>query len=83
MLNFLVRREYESTGAQSLIMAPYGRIAVMQLTLVFGGWMVMLLKNTMPALVLLVVFKVIADLRAHYSEHSIEAASYADTGLQT
>jgi hypothetical protein len=82
-LNFLARREYAGTKVQYLMMAPYGRIVVMQLTLIFGGWVVMLMKNTMPALVLLVVFKVIADLRAHYGEHSVHAASYADTELQT
>jgi len=42
----------------------------MQLTLIFGGWVVMLLKDPMPALALLIVFKVIADLRGHYGEHT-------------
>jgi hypothetical protein len=30
----------------------------------------------MPALVLLVVFKIIADLRAHYGEHSTSTVDY-------
>lgn len=70
VLNFIVRGEYKSTTVQYLMKAPYGRIVVMQLTLIFGGWVVMLLKDPTPALVLLVVFKMIADLRAHYGEHS-------------
>ena len=70
MQNFLAHREYEGTKVQDLMKAPYGRIVVMQLTIIFGGWVVMLLKNTMPALVLLVVFKIVADLRAHYGEHA-------------
>jgi hypothetical protein len=69
-LNFIGQREYEGTKVQDLMKAPYGRIVVMQLTIIFGGWVVMLLKNTMPALVLLVVFKIVADLRAHYGEHA-------------
>jgi len=70
ILNFLRGREYENTTVQSLMTAPYGRIVVMQLTLIFGGWVVMLLKDPMPALALLIVFKVIADLRGHYGEHT-------------
>jgi hypothetical protein len=69
-LNFIGQREYEGTKVQDLMKAPYGRIVVMQFTIIFGGWVVMLLKNPMSALVLLVVFKIIADLRAHYGEHS-------------
>ncbi len=69
-LNFIAHREYERTTVASLMKAPYGRIVVMQFTLIFGGWVVMLLKNPMPALVLLIVFKVAADLRAHYGERA-------------
>jgi len=67
-LNFLIRREYQRTTVSRLMAAPYGRIVVMQFTLIFGGWVVMLLKNPLPALVLLIVLKVAADLRAHYGE---------------
>jgi hypothetical protein len=67
-LNFLARHEYQRTTMPRLMAAPYGRIVVMQFTLIFGGWVVMLLKNPLPALVLLIVLKVAADLRAHYGE---------------
>jgi len=67
-LNFLARREYQRTTMSRLMAAPYGRIVMMQFTLIFGGWVVMLLKNPLPALVLLIVLKVVADLRAHYGE---------------
>jgi len=67
-LNFLARHEYQRTTLPRLMAAPYGRIVVMQFTLIFGGWVVMLLKNPLPALVLLIVLKVAADLRAHYGE---------------
>ena len=67
-LNFLGRREYQHMTVQKLMAAPYGRIVMMQFTLIFGGWVVMLLNNPLPALVLLIVLKVAADLRAHYGE---------------
>ena len=46
-LNFLGRREYQHMTVQKLMAAPYGRIVMMQFTLIFGGWVVMLL-NTPP-----------------------------------
>ena len=67
-LNFLGRREHQRTTVQKLMAAPYGRIVMMQFTLIFGGWVVMLLNNPLPALVLLIALKVAADLRAHYRE---------------
>jgi len=47
---------------------PYGRVIVLHLTVLFGGWIVMLLGSPLPALVLLVVIKTAADLRAHKAE---------------
>jgi len=70
-LNFIGRREYQRTTVSRLMAAPYGRIVIMQFTLLFGGWVVMLLKNPLPALVLLIVLKVAADLRAHYGERGV------------
>lgn len=70
VVNFLGHREYENTTVSSLMQAPYGRIVVMQFTLILGGWVVMLLKDPMPALLLLIVIKVATDLRGHYGERA-------------
>ena len=67
-MNFIARGEYKRAKVASLMSAPYVRIVVMQFTIIFGGWVVMLLQNPLPALVLLIVLKVIADLHAHYGE---------------
>jgi hypothetical protein len=67
--NFLGQREYERTSVQALMAAPYGRIVAMQLTVIFGGWVVLLLNNPVPALATLVVMKTAMDLRAHRNEH--------------
>lgn len=67
-VNFVMHREYEGERVQRLMTAPYKRIVVMQLVLIFGGWMVMLLHDPAPALAMLIVFKIIADLRGHYAE---------------
>ena len=49
--------------------APYRRIIVMQVAIIFGGFAAMLLNTPMPALLLLVALKIAADLYAHRSEH--------------
>jgi hypothetical protein len=74
-VNFMAQREYEGTTISTLMAQPYKRIVVMHLTIIFGGWIVMLLKTPTPALVLLVLLKTAADFRAHTREH---AASPAD-----
>jgi len=67
--NFLEGREYERTSVQALMAAPYSRIVAMQLALIFGAWVVLLLKNPVPALAMLVLIKTAIDLRAHLKEH--------------
>jgi len=67
--NFLRRREYAGTTMKALMIAPYNRILVMQLALIFGGWIILLLKSPVPALALLIVFKTALDFSAHRKEH--------------
>jgi hypothetical protein len=68
--NFIGQREYERTSVQALMAAPYGRIVAMQLTVIVGGWVVLLLNNPVPALALLVLLKTAMDFRAHKNEHA-------------
>ena len=68
-LNFIGRGEYRGETVSSLMMAPYKRIVVLHLTLIFGAWIVMLVQSTAPAVALLIGLKTIADLRAHTREH--------------
>jgi hypothetical protein len=67
-LNFLARGEYRNATISSLMAGPYRRVTLMQVTLIFGGWLVMALNNPLPALVFLIVLKVVADLYAHRGE---------------
>ena len=67
-LNFIARGEYRGATISGLMAAPYRRVTVMQVTLIFGGWLVMALNNPVPALALLIVLKVVTDLHAHRGE---------------
>jgi hypothetical protein len=67
--NFLGRKEYVGRKAQEQMAEPYKRIIVLHVTIIFGGWFIMLLRSPVPALVLLIALKTAVDLRAHRREH--------------
>ena len=67
--NFLGRREYVGETVGGLMSAPYRRILLMQVTLIVGGWVVLALKSPVPVLVLLVLLKIVLDVRTHRREH--------------
>jgi hypothetical protein len=73
--NFLGKREYVGTTMKALMVAPYNRIVVMQLALIFGGWIILLLKAPVGALALLVLFKTALDFMAHRKEHNAQDQS--------
>jgi hypothetical protein len=68
--NFLGEREYERATVKALMTAPYRRIMVMHFTLIFGGWIIMLVGVPGGALVVLLLLKTAGDLQAHRSEHT-------------
>jgi len=68
-LNFIGRGEYRGETMNALMMAPYKRIVVLHVTLIFGGWIAMMTRSPAPAVALLIGLKIIADLHAHTREH--------------
>ena len=68
--NFIGQREYEGASVSGLMTAPYNRVMVMHLTLILGGWVILLIGMPAGALVLLLVLKTAVDLRAHRGEHA-------------
>lgn len=67
--NFLASGEFETKDARELMTDPYRRVVLMHLTIIFGGWLVLLFDSPLPGLVMLVVLKTVVDLRAHRKEH--------------
>ncbi|MCG8413662.1 MAG: DUF6498-containing protein [Pseudomonadales bacterium] len=67
--NFRGRHEYIGRNVGAQMGQPYKRIIIMHITIIFGGFLVMLLETALPALLLLIVLKLSADLRAHLKEH--------------
>lgn len=66
--NYLGKGEYRRAQLQTLMVAPYGRIVVLHLAILFGGFLMMALHSPALGLVLLIAGKVILDLKAHLWE---------------
>lgn len=67
--NFIGKKEFRRSTPEKQMMAPYGRIILMHLTIIFGGWLILALGTPVLALVLLIVLKILSDIRAHNKEH--------------
>ena len=66
--NYLKNGEFQRASLNALMAQPYGRVVILHLTVLFGGWVVMLLGSPLFALVVLVALKTAADWRAHRAE---------------
>jgi hypothetical protein len=71
--NFLRGKEYVGRTVAEQMAEPYKRVILLHVTIIFGGWVILLLKSPLPALALLVVLKTAMDLRAHRREHGSRA----------
>jgi hypothetical protein len=67
--NYLGRREFQKARPGTLMHAPYSRVMVLHVTIIFGGLLVQLLDSPLWSLLLLVGLKISIDLRAHLREH--------------
>ncbi len=69
--NFIGKKEFRRSTPEKQMMAPYGRIILMHVTIIFGGWLILALGAPVLALVLLIVLKIVSDARAHHKEHKV------------
>lgn len=67
--NYLRRGEYRNYNLQQLMMAPYTRVIILHITLIFGAVPTMMLGSPIGALLPLIALKIGADIKAHLKEH--------------
>ncbi|GGK40189.1 DUF6498-containing protein [Salinarimonas ramus] len=67
--NFVVGGEMDRTDTGTLMAAPYGRVVVLHVAIIFGGFAVTASGAPILALALLVGLKILVDLGAHVREH--------------
>jgi hypothetical protein len=67
--NYLYRGEFRRATVPALMMQPYGRVVVLHLAILGGGFAAAALGSSVWALLLMLALKVGLDLRAHLKEH--------------
>ena len=67
--NYIIKGEYKKTQLEKLAPTPYGRVVIMHLTVIFGGMASDFMGSPVWVLVILIVLKIIVDLKLHNREH--------------
>ena len=75
VINYLGKGEFRQASLSRLMQQPYGRVVLLHVTIVIGGFLVMMLGSPVFALLLLVSLKGFIDLLAHIREHRRYASS--------
>ncbi|HZI22508.1 MAG TPA: DUF6498-containing protein [Gemmatimonadales bacterium] len=77
--NYIGAGEYRTANLAQLMGAPYGRVMLLHVVILGGGFLVQALGTPVVALALLVVLKTGLDLAAHLREHAAAPAVIAPT----
>lgn len=72
--NFIAGGEYRRTSVKELMQRPYGRIIVLHVAIIVGAALIQWLGSPLMMLVVLIVAKIVLDLRLHASERDKFAA---------
>ena len=68
-VNYIGKGEYRKTVVPQLMFAPYPRIVVLHLAILFGAFLVMALGTSVFLVMILVVGKILIDLGLHLRSH--------------
>lgn len=82
LTNYLGKGEYRRTAVPLLMAAPYGRIVVLHIAILFGAFATMALGSPVFLLVILIVGKILLDLKFHRRAHSKLAGTVGDARPQ-
>jgi hypothetical protein len=77
VVNYLGRGEYRKVTPQEQAGRPYGRLVLLHLAIIFGGFVSLLLGSPLGSIVVLVVLKTALDVALHRREHDGLAARSA------
>lgn len=71
IFNYLRKGEYQKINAYELMFRPYGRLILLHILIIGGGFLVMTLGLDLAGIIVLVLLKISVDVRAHIKEHEI------------
>ena len=69
LFNYLWKGEYQLNTLPQLMIQPYGRIVILHLAILLGGFVTMALGSPIIVLLILIVGKTLLDLGFHLMEH--------------
>ncbi len=72
-VNFIGRGERRDSTLEDLMTEPYSRIIFMHLVIIFGGGLTLVLGEATPVLLLVILVKIVVDVRAHLRQHRPKA----------
>ncbi len=72
--NFIGRGEYKEKHCMQVMIQPYGRIVILHVTILLGGFVTVFLGSPKSVLLLLVLLKTYGDVFFHLKEHNKGAA---------
>lgn len=67
--NYLGKGEYRKTAVPLLMFAPYGRIVILHIAIIFGAFAITALGSPVFLLILLIAGKIILDIKLHLRSH--------------
>ncbi len=70
--NYIKKGEYRNATLKNLMGKPYGRVVVLHITILFGGFILMALKSPVAGLLLLILLKIGLDVKAHSKDHKLD-----------
>ncbi len=81
--HYLARGEYRTSSVNELMMRPYGRVVLLHVTIVLGGFLAMFIGPSHAVLLLFVLFKIVADVAAHRRSQRRERPLEGETASAT
>ncbi len=69
VVNHWLSGEYKTSSTDELMTAPYKRVMILHFVILIGGFAVMSLKSPVPLVILLVVIKILMDIKFHLASH--------------
>ena len=68
-MNFIRSGEWKTQIPKDLMSAPYQRIVLLHIVILVGAAPVMYFKSPMPLVILLMVIKIVMDIKLHNASH--------------
>ena len=76
--NYLRSGEWQTVPSGRRVNAPYGRVMVMHLTIIFGAFVVTIIDAPLGAVVVMIELKTALDIRGHLREHGHDSTTTPD-----